>query len=440
MTAVEATSSLTRPTARGVAVRGAGMALGFVLTVFLARRLTAEDLGAYQGVLSVAIILGGLAAATAERPAARRIAAMRGDDPSELPRELALVHLVVGVAVAVIVVGLLAGSMIPHVPGDARTVMRCAALVAPGLAMLSLRQWVALPLHGVAASLGPEQIGLPIAFVAVAGVASATGRLGPVEALAIHALVCWSVWILSSWRSGLLAALHTGVGDRRWSAGLRERVNGRLREARPFLVFSAVGVLPIYVTVPLVALLLDVGDAGRLAIALQLSMLVAVPLQIASLAVMPACARLHRDGQTADLADLVRSASTISLVSGLALAVLLLVVLDPILHLLGPTYAATEALVPVLVVGQLVNAALGPNGPTLQMIGSDRDAAWVEAAASVVRISTVALAAVSGSIVAVAAAVAATSMLRNLALTVMLHRRTGILTLPRIPDRRARPA
>ena len=124
-------------------------------------------------------------------------------------------------------------------------------------------------------------------------------------------------------------------------------------------------------------------------------------------------------------------------VSGLGLAVLLLVSLDTIVGVLGPSFAPMSDLVPVLVFGQLVNAALGPNGPTLQMIGLERDAAWVETASTVVRLVAVALAAAFGSIFGVAIAVTVTTILRNLLLSATLHRRVGILTLPQLPRHRA---
>ena len=60
------------------------------------------------------------------------------------------------------VVVLVAGSLVPGVSDSARATMLIAALVTPGIAILLLRQWIALPLQGVAASLGPEQIGQPL--------------------------------------------------------------------------------------------------------------------------------------------------------------------------------------------------------------------------------------------------------------------------------------
>ena len=429
----EVSQSLAQSTAYGIAVRATGMASGLVVAVFLARNLEAEDLGAYQGVLSICIILGGLAASTAERPASRRIAALDDHDRTGLPAEIGVAHLVVGTAMFAIVVVLLLASLAPGVPEATRVTMRLAALVAPGVAVLSLRQWIALPLQGVAASLGPEQIAQPIAFLGLAGLVAFHAGLGPAEALVIYAFVGWVVWVVASWRSGLLALVRAGLRTLPSRADMRQRFS----EGRPFVLLTTVGVLPVYAIVPLVATLHGLADAGRLAIAVQLTVLVAVPLQIVSLAIMPRCARLHRDDDIRGLDTLVRTASTISFVAGLGLAALLLVSLDSIVGVLGPSFAPISDLVPVLVFGQLINAALGPNGPTLQMIGLERDAAWVETASTVVRLVAVALAAAFGSIFTVAIAITATTILRNLLLSATLHRRVGILTLPQLRRRRA---
>jgi O-antigen/teichoic acid export membrane protein len=425
------TPSLARSTAAGIAVRAVGMALGLAMAIFLARTLAAEELGAYQGVLSICIILGGLASATSERPATRRIAALDDADATGLRSEIAMAHVVAGVAVLAVVLALVAASLVPAVPDTARATLLVAALVTPVVAVLSLRQWIALPLQGVAASLGPEQIGQPILFIGVASFTAHQAGLGPFRALAVYAVVGWAVWLLSSWRAGLLALLREGIRD----LPSKQSVRRRFREGRPFVVLTMVGVLPTYATVPIVAALLDLSDAGRLAIALQLTGIVVVPLQIVSLATMPTCATLHRDGDTAAIDTLVRTASTLSLAGGVALTVPLLLGLDPILRVLGPSFAASSSLVSILVIGQLVNAGLGPNGPTLQMIGLEREVVWVETAATILRLVAVVVAARAGSIVGVAFAITVTTALRNLALSTTLYRRAGILTLPHIPRR-----
>lgn len=430
LSVVDLQLSLRGATVRGLAVRAAGMALGLAVTVFLGRTLGAEELGAYVGTLAVCTILANLVASPADRLAARRIAAL-GDDPTGLAREIGAAHIVVGLSMLAVELVLVAGSVAPF-PEETRTVFRLAVLVAPVLAILALRQWIALALQGVAASLGPEQIGLPILFLAAAGIAARQATFGPTQALLIYGAAGGLVWLVSSWRSGLLSLLRDGVRELpSWSALRR-----RFREGRPFVLLSTVGVVPIYATVPVVAALLDLADAGRLAIAMQLTGLVAVPLQIVSLAIMPRCARLHHEGDTEALNTLVRTASTISFALGLGLAAALLASSDLILGILGPTFAATSGLISVLVVGQLVNAALGPNGPTLQMIGFERDAAWVETAAMVLRLLAVAVAASVGSILGVAFAIAATTTLRNLLLSIALYRRAGIVTLPQLPRRR----
>ena len=180
------------------------------------------------------------------------------------------------------------------------------------------------------------------------------------------------------------------------------------------------------------AALLNPTDAGLLAISLQLTGLVAVPLQVVSLAMMPQCVRLFRDEDAAGLNHLVRAACSISAAAAAVLALLLLVSLDTILGMLGPSFAAAQHLVPVLVIGQLVNATMGPNGPTLQMIGAEREVGWIEAIVTVVRLGAVALAALFGNLFAVAVVVTATVALRNLMLSLVLYRKVGIVTLPTV--------
>lgn len=429
--------SLARSSASGVVVRAVGMALGLAVSIFLARSLAAGDLGAYQGVLSICIILGGLASATAERPATRRIAALDPADRPGVADEVATAHTLVAASTLAIVLTLAIGSVIPGVSGAARATLLIAALVTPGIAILLLRQWIALPLQGVAASLAPEQIAQPLLFLGAGAVVAHRSGLGPFQALALYSLAGWIVWVAASRRSGLLSLLWAGLRARPEGRRHRQHLRDRFDEGRPFVLMTAVGLLPIYATVPIVGALLELPDAGRLSIALQLSGLVVLPLQIVSLSTMPRCAALHRDGDTDGIDALVRHAATLSTLGGVALTAVLLVGMDALLELLGPTFASAGELIAILVIGQLVNAALGPNGPTLQMMGFERDVVWVEASSTVIRLAAVAWAASAGDIVGVAFAIAMTTALRNVLLTATLYRRTGILSLPQAPHRRA---
>lgn len=426
MSGAEVSRWLARPSGSGAVVRATGLGLGLVVAVFLARTLGAQDLGVYQAVLSIAVILGSLTAATAERPAARDVAALDADERDEVGYVVARAHMVVALALVVIVALTLAISFLPVVAESLRGTLRLAALIAPGLALLSLRQWLALPLQGVAKSLFPEQVAQPVLFLALAGLVAYQAGLVPTSALLCYALVVWIVWLIASYRSGILGLLREGLRQKPWVPGLATG----MRDGRHFVLLTAGTVLPVYATVPLVAALLNPTDAGLLAISLQLTGLVAVPLQVVSLAMMPHCVRLYRSGDSAGLNTLVRAACSISAAAAVVLAVVLLLSLDTILTMLGPSFAAAGPLVPVLVIGQLVNATLGPNGPTLQMIGAEREVGWIEALVTVVRLAAVALAAIAGSVFAVAVVVTLTVILRNLMLSITLHRKTAILTLP----------
>lgn len=418
---------LARSAVRGLLVRSVGLALGFVSAAVLARTLGAEGLGAYQGTLALGVIGGGLAAAITERPTTRRLATL---DPvvgkPTVAAEIQVAHVAAGLAVIAVVLGLLVASVVPGVPDAWRAALRVAALITPGAALLSLRQWIALPLRGVAASIAPEQIAAPILFLVLLGAVS-TRFLVRAEVVAVlYALATMVVWIVAAWRLGVLAAIRRARRPTRWLPVLVDRV----REGRPFVGLTTWGLLPVYATIPIVAALGDVADAGRFAVAQQVAGLVGVPLQIVSLAAMPRCARLHAEGDDVGLAKVVRLACGLSLGLGGLCALVLAIGIEPILAVFGPGFAAAAQLVAVLVAGQLVNAALGPNGPTLQMIGREHDARRIEAATTVVRLVAVAVAASAGSAVAVAGVVAATTVARNVALTVTLHHRSGILALP----------
>ena len=427
---------LSRSSFSGVVVRAIGMALGLATSIFLARTLAANDLGAYQGLLSICIILGGLASATAERTATRRIAALDRNDRAGVSDEVATAHTIVAITTLAVVVTLIAASLIPAVSDSARATMLIAALVTPGVAILLLRQWIALPLQGVAASLGPEQIGQPLLFLGAATIVAERSGLGPFQALVLYSAAGWIVWLVASQRSGLLSLLWTGLRAQPGGQDPSHHLRARFREGRPFVMMTAVGVLPVYAMVPIVGALLGLADAGRLAIALQFSGLVAMPLQIVSLSTMPRCAALDQQGKTKAIDALVRHAATLSIAGGVALAAVLLVGMAPLLDLLGPTFASTSELIVILVVGQLVNAALGPNGPTLQMMGYERDVVFVETVSTVIRLAAVAWTASAGDIVGVAFAIAMTTALRNVLLSATLYRRTGILSLPQVPHRR----
>jgi O-antigen/teichoic acid export membrane protein len=436
MNGIDAGRWLAKSAGGGAIVRALGLAIGLAVSIFLARTLGATDLGVYQGILSVGLICASLAAATAAIPSSRRIAALDDKESPQLPREVVRAHLVVGIAVVALVVALLVLSLIPGLTENVRVTLRLSALVTPGMAILSLRQWIALPLQGVASSIFPEQVSQPLVFLGVAGIVAYRAGLAPVEALVIYAVVCWVVWVVASMRSGLLRLLRVGLGQQPFVPSLRRNFH----EGRHFVLLAAGGVLPVYATIPITAALMNPTDAGLLAVGLQLTGLISIPLQILSLAIMPECVRMFRDGDTGGLNTLVRTACSVSFAAAVLIAALLLGLLDTILGVFGPSFASASTIVPVpvLALGQVVNATLGPNGPTLQMVGAEREVGIIETVVTVVRLSAVALAAIGGSILWVAIAIAATTILRNLLLSAVLYRKTAILTLPQLPLSRGR--
>lgn len=435
MNPTDVVRSLIKPALSGGAVRAVGVVFSLGLGLFLARTLGPEQLGAYQATLSVSIILGAIGIAGTAQPSVRRIATLTGGDEAALAREVALAHLQTGVALMAIEVALLAGAVIAGASGPTRSLLLHAALVVPGLALLSLRQWIALPLKGAAWSLAPEQIGLPIVIAVLVLLVAGPDGLAASAALVMYAMACGLVWLVTGWRSGLLALLLRGLRPSPAVADLRARFGA----GRPFVILAIVDMLSQYTAVPLVAGLLNLESAGQLAIATQFATFVGLPLQVISLTVIPRCVQLHRDRDLVGLETLVRAVSALSFVLSASLAIGLGLFFDVVLDVVGPGFGQSGQLLPIVIIGQLINAASGPNGSTLWAIGRERDVVRVQSVATTLHLAAVAGAAFSGSVVGVALAMVASNAIRNVMMSVVLYRRVGVVLLPFVRFRRADP-
>jgi O-antigen/teichoic acid export membrane protein len=425
--------SLIKPTLSGGAVRAAGVAFSFGVGLFVARTLGPEQLGAYQATLSVSIILAAIGIAGTAQPSMRRIAALTDGEGMGISREVALAHVQTGVALLVIEVALLSGAAFAGASDATQSLLLHVAMLIPGLALLSLRQWIALPVQGTAGSLAPEQIGLPVVFALLVLLVAGPAGLAASEALVMYALACGLVWLVTAWQSGLLALLFRGLQPGPAVADLP----ARFRVGRPFVILALVDMLSTYTVVPLVAGLLNLESAGQLAMATQFAMLVGLPLQVISLTIMSQCIQLHRDHDVGGLESLVRTAATLSFGLSAVLAIGLYLFFDVVLGVVGPGFGQSGQLLPILIVGQLINAVTGPNGPTLWVVGRESDVVRVQSVAAILHLGAVAGAAYSGSVVGVAVAVVAASAIRNVLMSLVLYRRVGVVLLPYVPFRRA---
>ncbi|MBZ9849992.1 oligosaccharide flippase family protein [Mesorhizobium sp. CA14] len=231
-------------------------------------------------------------------------------------------------------------------------------------------------------ALLPERIvrdGLVLALVCTA--ASLTSwRLDAVD-------VMWMLLIASAVAAGITAF----AGWRHWPTDLSS--------AKPAYVFRDwwPSLLPIVIMVFIdtlmnrtAVMLLGwngyVKDAGIFSAAANMAMLVALPRVAVSSAFAPTIARLSARNDLPRLQTVFAKATILSCAGGLTLAFPLLIFTETIFHLFGSGFASGVEVTRILVVGQLIAVAAGPQQQLLTMAGHERAAATLMSVSAIINI------------------------------------------------------
>jgi len=184
----------------------------------------------------------------------------------------------------------------------------------------------------------------------------------------------------------------------------------------------ALVILPMFV---------ELTDVGLFRVALSISALMALPLGVVNVPLPPAIARLHATGQKTELQKLVTTSARMSFMACLAIAVIVVVAGETVLRLLyGAEFVPAYPILIILIVGQLLNVAVGSAGFILVMTGYELDNSRGLVIAAVCQVLfTFALAPVYGTI-GVAVATTAGIIIQNLILLYAVIQRTGIDPTP----------
>ncbi len=427
---------------RGGLVRGgvvtavgavAGAALGFALTVVLARGLGAAGSGlllAATAALGVAGVAGRLGGDTAlVRELAALLALGRARDVRRTV-VLAVVPVAVVTGAAALLALALAEPLAAVVLGSdapaARDLVRVLALVLPAAALSMVLVGACRGLGDVLPVVAVEQVGKPLLRVAAcAGVLAAGAGV-------VGASVAWAVPVLLG--CGLAALLlrrdlppvpAAAPPVRPW----RELATPLWRFSLPRGAAATVEALGVAVGVLLVNVLAGAAPAGLLAGVLRFALVGTLALQAVRLVVAP---RLSASLATGDVAGAQRlhSATTwaVLAVSGPAY-VLLAVHAAPALGLLGPEFRAGAGALAVLCAAMLVNVATGNVQAVLLMSGRSGTALAVVVGGLALHVVLALVLVPRAGVLGAAVAAGAVVVLENLAVLAVVRRTTGITTL-----------
>jgi O-antigen/teichoic acid export membrane protein len=420
--------SLVRRSAGAIAVKFTSILVGLISVAILARVLQPEEYGVYSVVFATVTILAVPSQLGLPNFVVREVSRAAVDDSPERTRQIvrAATRLVMLSSGGAIALAFAWTFLIKASPGYAETLI-IGFLLVPVIAMTAVLGGVLRGLGYAVSGLLPDQVVRQAAFCGIVlGWVLIVGSLSSVSAMALHL-------------AGALVALM--IGALGW---LRLQPRGKDCTPPPDIsmrtMILSTGVMGIIagaqsinsnLDVIMLGALTDSRAAGLYKVASTAAMLPVAGLQAINMVMMPAFARLHREGNREKLQHV--AARTAQITFGIAAPISLVLILFGrwILELaFGAEYAASYGPMVILVVGQLINAAFGSVITILNMTGHEMDTLKGVLIAFVVNIVlNVALIPFLGAEGA-AIASASTVVLWNIILFQCVRRRLSITTLP----------
>ena len=255
-----------------------------------------------------------------------------------------------------------------------------ALAVLPLMAMQLVGAAVVRAFGGIVSALAPERLGRDSIAVAVLaalvelGLAPATAPSASigmvVSSIATLALILGLAW---RYRPPELAAVLPITNHADW-----------LRPTLPLSVIMGADIVMARSGVIVLGLFGDAQGAGIFAVAFSLSAMTALPRMAVAAAFAPTVASLHAQGDRPGLQALTTRAARLSLAGSVCVGVPLLVALPTLLGFFGPEFVDGLVSAAVLIAGQLVAAAAGPQQHLMTMTGREKAGAAMHAGGALI--------------------------------------------------------
>ena len=171
----------------------------------------------------------------------------------------------------------------------------------------------------------------------------------------------------------------------------------------------------------------NMRDAGIFAAAFSIATVTALPRMAVATAFAPTVSALFARGDQAGLQSLSAKAACLSLLGTACAAIPLLLLAKPILVWFGRDFAAGAPIVTVLVLGQVLAAACGPQQHLITMTGHERAGATIFAVCAGSSFAACMLVIDSFGMMGAACAMTGTLICWNLATAVFIHRRLHLM-------------
>jgi O-antigen/teichoic acid export membrane protein len=375
-------SFLIRSVAGTGIVRISAMIASFAVGVQLARGLGVQGYGYYGMALAVVTIAGIPSQLGIPKVVTREIAAARND----YRRVFGVLHwgrrvcLIMSMAVGLGVAA--AGLVLIH--GDNSplgTAMIAGSPMIVFLALARLQGGALQGLHHIVRGQVPANLMQPLVLSILLFATWIAGRdLDPMLAMALNAVSCLVVFLVADrWLRQRLPKRMQGEvvrGGRRWIAS-----------AIPLALADSMRILQGELSVLILGAVTDPAIVGLFRIANITAMNAAAPIRIVGHVALPVIARLHAEEQYERLQKAVTGFAWSGFAGACLLSFPLFVFAGPLVRLVfGNEFTPAADALRILLFGQILNAAFGPNAILLNMTRYERRTTRAMAIAAVLNV------------------------------------------------------
>ena len=255
-----------------------------------------------------------------------------------------------------------------HLESQLTYSIRIGIWLVPILVLTHLRQQILRGLKRIFASQAPEQIATPlfmglISFLFI----YFTGTLNVTQAIFSHIIAC-ILALVFGWFL-LVRALPKEFAKVKPEYNTKEL----LKVSFPMLLASGMQVVLSRTDIILIQYFLGIESVGVYSAATKLATLITFPLNAVNSIAAPMISRLYHKGNHNELQQLVtKTTMWISLVS-IPMSLVLILWGEFFLSLFGSDFVQGRSVLTILVLGQLVNAIVGPVGFLMIMTGHQNE-------------------------------------------------------------------
>ena len=407
----------------------AGAALTYLSQLVIARLVGATSYGLYAYVLAWMTILAYVATLGFDVSLLRLIPSYRAAGKWDLVRGVLRYAECRGAAASCAIV--LAGGLILWffgylLPAEQVLTFGFGLALVPIWSMLWVSSSAVRAFGGVVAALAPDRIVRDGGLVVVLGLLTLwSGREFDASAVMLFTVTCSLVGLiivrvaLRYWRPGAVANAVPKYAAAAWRATVF-----------PLALISVAETLLNRSGVVLLGWSGQTMAAGIYALAFNLSMTVTLPRTAVNALFAPLVSELSVRGDRAALQFVVTRTALWTLVSGLCIALPLMMLAEPLLSWFGPDFTRAATAMRILLVSQIVAAGFGPQMFLMTMTGNERIAAVLLSGSAILNGAFGWLLIGGMGLTGAAIATTATLIVWNVAMAVFVWRGLGLVPGP----------